>query len=37
MTYRVRVGDYPDRPAAEAIGRQVEAEQVLDWYVVALP
>ena len=37
MIYRVRVGDYPDRPAAEAVGRQVEAEHILDWYVVALP
>ena len=35
--YRVRIGDYPDRLAAEAIGRQVEDEQELDWHVVALP
>ena len=35
--YRVRIGDYPNRPAAEAIGRQVEDEQALDWYVVPLP
>ena len=35
--YRVRIGDYPDRPAAEAIGRQVEDGQELDWYVVTLP
>ena len=37
VPYRVRIGDYPDRPAAEAIGRQVEDEQALEWYVVALP
>ena len=37
MIYRVRIGDYPDRPTAEATGRQVEVEQALDWYVVALP
>ena len=35
--YRVRVGDYPDRLAAEAIGRQVEDEDELDWFVVSLP
>ena len=37
VLYRVRIGDYPDQPAAEAIGRQVEDEQALGWYVVALP
>ena len=37
VLYRVRIGHYPDRPAAEAIGRQVEDEQALDWFVVALP
>ena len=35
--YRVRIGDYPDRSAAETIGRQIEDEEQLDWYVVALP
>ena len=35
--YRVRIGDYPDRAAAEAIGREVETTQDLDWYVVTLP
>ena len=35
--YRVRIGDYPDRPAAEATGRQVEDNRELDWYVVVLP
>ena len=37
--YRVRIGDYPDRSTAEAIGRQVEDEDEaeLDWYVVSLP
>ena len=35
--YRVRIGDYPDRLAAEAIGRRVEDEQGLGWYLVALP
>ena len=35
--YRVRLGDYPDRFAAETIGRQIEDEEQLDWYVVALP
>ena len=37
VLYHVRIGNYPDRPAAEAIGRQVEDEQALDWFVVALP
>ena len=37
VLYHVRIGNYPDRPAAEAIGRQVEEEQALDWFVVALP
>ncbi len=37
VLYRVRIGDYPSRSAAEAIGRQVEDEQALDWYVVPLP
>ena len=38
VLYRVRIGPYPDRPAAEALGRQVEEEQALDWFiVVALP
>ena len=35
--HRVRIGDYPDRAAAEAVGRQVEDEEALDWYVIALP
>ena len=35
--YRVRIGDYPDRPAAEAIGRRVEGETELGWFVVSLP
>ena len=35
--YRVRIGDYPDRSAAETIGRQIADEEQLDWYVVALP
>ena len=37
VLYHVRIGHYPDRPAAEAIGRQVEDEQALDWFVVTLP
>ena len=37
VLYRVRIGDYPDRPAAEAVGRQVEDEEALNWFVVALP
>ena len=32
--HRVRIGNYVDRPAAEAIGRQVEDEENLDWFVV---
>lgn len=32
--YRVRLGGYPDRAAAEAVGREVEAAFELDWYVV---
>ena len=35
--YRVRVGDYSDRAAAEAIGRQLEDEDELDWFLVSLP
>jgi outer membrane protein assembly factor BamB/cell division septation protein DedD len=35
--YRVRVGDYPNRPEAETVGQQVEDDEALDWYVVALP
>ncbi len=35
--YRVRIGDYVDQPAAEAIGRQVEDEEALAWFVVPLP
>ena len=35
--YRVRLGDYPDRAAAEAAGGRVETSEGLDWYVVALP
>ncbi len=35
--YRVRIGDYPDCLAAEAIGRQAEDDQGFGWYVVALP
>ena len=32
--YRVRIGDYVDRPAAEAVGRRVQDEAELDWFVV---
>ncbi|MDP6582089.1 MAG: PQQ-binding-like beta-propeller repeat protein [Vicinamibacterales bacterium] len=35
--YRVRIGDFPNRPAAEAIGRQVEDDQDVEWFVVSLP
>ena len=35
--HRVRIGNYVDRPAAEAIGRQVEDEENLDWFVVPPP
>ena len=35
--HRVRIGDYPDRSAASEIGRQVEDEAELDWFVVSLP
>ena len=35
--YRVRVGDYPDRAAAETVGRQLEGEGQLEWYVVERP
>jgi len=32
--FRVRIGPYPDRRAAEAVGRRVQEEEALDWYVV---
>ena len=35
--FRVRIGDYPDRAAAEAEGGNVEATMDTEWYVVALP
>jgi len=35
--HRVRIGDFPNRSAAEAVGRQVEEEEALDWFVVVLP
>ncbi|MDP7573343.1 MAG: SPOR domain-containing protein, partial [Myxococcota bacterium] len=35
--YRVRIGDFPNRSAAEAIGRQVEDDQDVEWFVVLLP
>ncbi|GEM_PF-2355146 len=35
--FRVRIGDYPDRAAAEAVGRRVEVTLATEWYVVALP
>jgi cell division septation protein DedD/outer membrane protein assembly factor BamB len=35
--YRVRIGDYPNRSEAKMVGRQIENNQALDWYVVALP
>jgi outer membrane protein assembly factor BamB len=35
--YRVRIGDYTDRSAADQIGRQIEAEENLEWIVVPLP
>ena len=35
--FRVRIGDYPDRQAAEAVGRRLQDEEALDWYVVRLP
>ena len=35
--YRVRVGVYPDRAAAETVGRQLEGEGQLEWYVVERP
>ena len=35
--YRVRIGDYVDRPSAETIGREVEEAAQLDWFVVPLP
>ena len=34
--FRVRIGPYTDRQAAEAVGRRVELEQALAWYVVTL-
>ena len=37
MLYRVWIGNYPNRSSAEAIGRQVEDEEGLAWYVVSLP
>ena len=32
--FRVRIGTYLDRQAAEAVGRRVRDEQALDWYLV---
>ena len=34
--FRVRIGPYPDRRAAEAVGQRVQDEEALDWYVVML-
>ena len=34
--FRVRIGTYPDRQAADAVGQRVEDEEALDWYVVTL-
>ncbi len=35
--HRVRIGDFPNRLAAEAVGRQVMEEEALEWFVVVLP
>lgn len=35
--FRVRIGAYPDRGAAEAAGRRVTAEEGLEWYLVQAP
>ena len=35
--YRVRIGDFPDAGSANTAGAQIEADQGLDWYLVALP
>ena len=35
--HRVRIGDYPDRSAAQVVGQQVADAEDLDWYVVVLP
>ncbi len=36
QVFRVRIGDYPERAAAEAVGARVEGTLDLDWYVVVL-
>lgn len=35
VVFRVRMGPYPNLPAARAVGRRVRDEEGLDWYVVA--
>lgn len=35
--FRVRIGAYSDRQAAEAAGQRIRAEEALDWYLVIWP
>ena len=37
IVFRVRLGGYPDRQAAEATGQRVTAEEGLEWYVLQAP
>ena len=37
ILFRVRIGAYPDRRAAEEAGQRVTADEGLEWYVVQAP